>query len=134
MKKLLIIVAFVVAGVTQSSAQEHIEALLNSDIVNNKGYSLRVAIKRDPETGEVVKQVKELTSLSGRPLIKEFVKAFKSDRATADVWEECDNGSMYDATGVWSNPKRIYTIVVNGPMITVSTQTIYREEQNDVKK
>lgn len=134
MKKLLIIVTLLIAGVAQSSAQEHIEAMLNSDIVNNKGYSLRVAIKRDPETGEIVKRVKELTALNGRPLIKEFIKAFKSDRATADVWEETDNGSMYDATGVWSNPKRIYTLVVNGPMITVYAQTIYDEKKNSTKK
>lgn len=130
MRRLLIICMLLVAGVTSSSAQEHIEALLTRDIGGNRhGITLRSAVRRDPDTGEVIKRVYELSAVNNRSLAKEFVDAFHTDRETADVWDESRNGSIYNVTAVWLNPKRIYSLAVAGSMVTVYAQTIYREDK-----
>jgi hypothetical protein len=129
MKRLFFIVALLVATVAECSAQERIEALLKRDMQSNKyGQGLRVAVKRDPETGEIIKRVTELTVIDDRALAKEFIEAFKAERDTADVWEEEANGKIYLVTAVWSDPKRIYRLDTNGSLVTVYEQIIYKEE------
>lgn len=130
MKRLLILATLLIVSLAEGSAQENIEALLNRNISNNKhGSTLRSAIKRDPETGEIIKRVYEVTAISNRALGKEFKAAFKSDCATADVCEEVANGSLYDVTAVWTNPKRIYTLSLNGSIVVFTAQIIYQEEK-----
>lgn len=104
--------------------------MLTRDIGGNRhGITLRSAVKRDPETGEVIKRVYELSAVNNRSLATEFVDAFHTDRETADVWDESRNGSIYNVTAVWLNPKRIYSLAVAGSMVTVYAQTIYREDK-----
>jgi hypothetical protein len=95
---------------------------------NKYGQGLRVAVKRDPETGEIIKRVTELTVIDDRALAKEFIEAFKAERYSADVWEEEANGKIYLVTAVWSDPKRIYRLDTNGSLVTVYEQIIYKEE------
>ena len=129
MKRLIFIVALLVATVAECSAQERIEALLKRDMQSNKyGQGLRVAVKRDRETGEIIKRVAELTVIDDKALAKEFIEAFKAERDTADVWEEEANGKIYLVTAVWSDPKRIYRLDTNGSLVTVYEQIIYKEE------
>ena len=129
MKRLIFIVALLVATVAECSAQERIEALLKRDMQSNKyGQGLRVAVKRDRETGEIIKRVTELTVIDDKALAKEFIEAFKAERDTADVWEEEANGKIYLVTAVWSDPKRIYRLDTNGSLVTVYEQIIYKEE------
>ena len=129
MKRLIFIVALLVAAIAECSAQERIEALLKRDMQSNKyGQALRVAVKRDPGTGEIIKRVTELTVIDDKALAKEFIEAFKAERDTADVWEEEANGKIYLVTAVWSNPKRIYRLDTNGSLVTVYEQIIYKEE------
>lgn len=130
MKRLLILAILLTVSLAEGSAQENIEALLNRNISNNKyGSTLRSAVKRDPETGEIVKRVYEVTAISNRALGKEFKAAFKSDCATADACQEVENGSLYDVTAVWTNPKRIYTLSLNGSIVVFTAQIIYHEEK-----
>ena len=118
-----------VATVAECSAQERIETLLKRDMQSNKyGQGLRVAVKRDPATGEIIKRVTEFTAIDDKALAKEFIEAFKAERDTADVWEEEANGKIYLVTAVWSNPKRIYRLDTNGSLVTVYEQIIYKEE------
>ena len=134
MKRILIIAMLLITSSIESSAQEHIDALLNGNMKNNRyGMTLRSAIKRDPDTGEIIKRVYELTAIDNRPLGKQFIEAFNMDRMTADVWEEIENGKLYDVTAVWTNPKRIYTLSVNGSIVCITVQTIYREEKKSNK-
>ena len=129
MKRLFFIVALLVAAVAECSAQERIETLLKRDMQSNKyGQALRVAVKRDPETGEIIKRVTELTAIDDKTLAKEFIEAFKAECDTADVWEEEANGKIYLVTAVWSDPKRIYRLDTNGSLVTVYEQIIYKEE------
>ena len=129
MKRLIFIVALLVAAIAECSAQERIEALLKRDMQSNKyGQGLRVAVKRDRETGEIIKRVTELTVIDDKALAKEFIEAFKAERDTADVWEEEANGKIYLVTAVWSDPKRIYRLDTNGSLVTVYEQIIYKEE------
>ena len=129
MKRLIFIVALLVAAVAECSAQERIETLLKRDMQSNKyGQGLRVAVKRDRETGEIIKRVTELTVIDDKALAKEFIEAFKAERDTADVWEEEANGKIYLVTAVWSDPKRIYRLDTNGSLVTVYEQIIYKEE------
>ena len=129
MKRLFFIVALLVATVAECSAQERIEALLKRDMQSNKyGQGLRVAVKRDPETGEIIKRVTELTVIDDKALAKEFIEAFTAERDMADVWEEEANGKIYLVTAVWSDPKRIYRLDTNGSLVTVYEQIIYKEE------
>ena len=86
-------------------------------------------MKRDPETGEIIKRVYELSAIDHKSLAKEFIEAFTRDRESADVWDESENGSIYNVTAVWQNPKRVYSLAVGGSMVTVYAQTIYREEK-----
>ena len=132
MKKLLVFVMLLVATIAESQAQEHIDALLNGDIESNRhGLSMRSAVKRDPATGEIIKRVVELTVIDDKSLVKEFIAAFKTDRNTAEAWDENESGLTYNVTAVWLNPKRVYTLATSGSMITVIAQTIYREEKNN---
>lgn len=129
MKRLIFTVALLVAAAAECSAQERIEALLKRDMQSNKyGQALRVAVKRDPETGEIIKRVTELTAIDDKALAKEFIEAFKAERDYADAWEEEANGKIYLVTAVWSNPKRIYRLDTNGSLVTVYEQIIYKEE------
>ena len=129
MKRLIFIVALLVATVAECSAQERIEALLKRDMQSNKyGQGLRVAVKRDPATGEIIKRVTELTAIDDKALAREFIEAFKAERDYADAWEEEANGKIYLVTAVWSNPKRIYRLDTNGSLVTVYEQIIYKEE------
>ena len=129
MKRLFFIVALLVATAAECSAQESIVALLKRDMQSNKyGQALRVAVKRDPETGEIIKRVTELSIIDDRALAKEFIEAFKAERYSADVWEEEANGKIYLVTAVWSDPTRIYRLDTNGSLVTVYEQIIYKEE------
>ena len=82
MKRLLIIAMFAIASVAEGSAQEHIDALVNRDIGGSRnGYmcSKRMAVKRDPDTGEIIKRVTEVVIRDNKELTKQFVEAFKTD-------------------------------------------------------
>lgn len=130
MKRLIIISLLLLTAFTECDAQERIDALMNRDMNSNRhGQTLRMAVKRDPTTGEVIKRVKELAAIDDRELAREFIAAFEAERDNADVWEEESNGNIYIATAIWQNPKRIYTLSVNGSIISVHIQTIYREEE-----
>lgn len=130
MKRLIIISLFLLTAFTECDAQERIDALMNRDMNSNRhGQTLRMAVKRDPTTGEVIKRVKELAAIDDRELAREFIAAFEAERDNADVWEEESNGNIYIATAIWQNPKRIYTLSVNDSIISVHIQTIYREEE-----
>lgn len=130
MRKLLIVILLLVAGVAESGAQQRIDALLGSDMYNNKkgGTTYRMAVRHDPETGEVVKRVSELVVRDNKGLIKRFVEAFKAEQQGVDVWQEQDNGYAYDITAIWLNPKRIYKLRLSGTTLVVSTQIIYKDE------
>lgn len=133
MKRLLLVMALLVAGVVESSAQKHIDALLNRDIGGvTSGYQCtkRIAVKRDPVSGEVVKRVMEVVINDNKGLAKQFIEAFKLDLPTSEVCEEQQRGKTYVATAVWLNPKRVYNISVTGAVVVVNMQTIYREEEN----
>lgn len=130
MKKLLVIAMFLVASVAESQAQEHIDALLSGDIESNRnGLTMRSAVKRDPATGEIIKRVVELIAINDKSLVKEFIAAFKLDRNTAEAWDENESGTIYNVTAVWLNPKRVYTLTANGPMVSIFAQTIYRDDK-----
>ena len=132
MKRLLIIAMFAIASVAEGSAQEHIDALVNRDIGGSRnGYmcSKRMAVKRDPDTGEIIKRVTEVVIRDNKELTKQFVEAFKTDIQTAEVSEERDERKLYSATAIWLDPKRIYNISVTGGLVVVNVQTIYREDE-----
>lgn len=132
MKRLLIIAMFAIASVAEGSAQEHIDALVNRDIGGSRnGYmcTKRMAVKRDPDTGEIIKRVTEVVIRNNKELAKQFVDAFKRDIQTAEVSEESDGRNIYVATAIWLDPKRIYNISVNGDLVVVNVQTIYREDE-----
>ena len=130
MKRLFIFIILCFMGVAEGYAQEHIDALLNGDLYNNKriNATYRMAVKRDPETGEVIKKVTELVVRDNRALSKRFIEAFKAEQESVDVWQEQDKGSVYDITAIWSNPKRIYKLRIGGSVMVVSTKIIYKEE------
>ena len=121
---------FCVMGMSEGFAQQHIDALLRGDLYNNKksNTTFRIAVKRDPVTGEVIKKVSELVVRDNKALMKKFVEAFKAEQAGVDVWQEQDNGNTYDVTAIWSKPKRIYKFRISGSVMVISTQVIYKEE------
>ena len=130
MRRLLILVAFCLMGISEGFAQQHIDALLRGDLYNSNksNTTFRMAVKRNPVTGEVVKKVTELVVRDNKSLTKKLVEAFKAEQAGVDVWQEQDKGNVYDVTAIWSNPKRIYKLRISGSVVVVSTQVIYIEE------
>lgn len=132
MKRLLIIFMLSIASIAEGSAQEHIDALVNRDIGGSRnGYmcTKRMAVKRDPNTGEIAKRVVEFVTRDNKELAKQFIAAFKADIETAEVSEEREERNIYVATAVWLDPKRIYNISVTGDLVVVNVQTIYQEEK-----
>lgn len=132
MKRLLIIFMLSIASIAEGSAQEHIDALVNRDIGGSRnGYmcTKRMAVKRDPNTGEIAKRVVEFVTRDNKELAKQFIAAFKADMETAEVSEEREERNIYVATAVWLDPKRIYNISVTGDLVVVNVQTIYQEEK-----
>ncbi len=132
MKRLLIIFMLSIASIAEGSAQEHIDALVNRDIGGSRnGYmcTKRMAVKRDPDTGEIAKRVVEFVTRDNKELAKQFIAAFKADIETAEVSEEREERNIYVATAVWLDPKRIYNISVTGDLVVVNVQTIYQEEK-----
>ena len=132
MKQLLILATLLIVSVAECDAQQRIDELLNREIDSGTTV-LKMAVKRDPETGEIIKRVKEFTTTGNNKLAKEFIEAFESERESVDGWEENRNGGVVQITAVWVNPKRIYTITVAGSALSVFTQTIYREEDKKSK-
>lgn len=129
MKRLLIIVAMISIATIKCQAQERIDELLNREL--DGGTTVyRMAVKRDPESGEIIKRVKELNSTGNRALVKEFLEAFDAERESVDGWEENRYSNGRQITAVWTNPKRIYTITAIGSTLSVYAQTVYREEHN----
>lgn len=129
MKRLLIIVAIVAIAAIECQAQERIDELLNREL--NGGTTVyRMAVKRDAESGEIIKRVKELKAMGNRALAKEFLEAFDAERESADGWEESRSNNTRQITAVWTNPKRIYMITATGSTLSVHAQTIYREERD----
>lgn len=114
----------------ECQAQERIDELLNRELGGGTTV-YRMAVKRDPESGEIIKRVKELTATGNRALAKKFLEAFDAERESADGWEENRNSNGRQITAVWINPKRIYTITATGSTLSVHAQTIYREERDD---
>ena len=136
MKKFLIVVMLSVAAVVESSAQEHIDALMRRDLYTKSGnreVKLRSGTKRDPQSGDVVKRVTELIVRDDRALIKEFVEAFEVDCESADTWSysEAHASKPEEYLLVWQNPMRIYSLSRSGNFIIVTVQTIYRQEERD---
>ena len=134
MKKFLIIVILSVAAVMESSAQEHIDALMRRDLYTKSGnreVKLRSGTKRDPQTGEIIKRVTELVIKDDKALIKEFVEAFDVDSEMADTWSysEAHAGKPEEYLLVWQNPMRIYSLSRSGNLLIVTVQTIYRQEE-----
>ena len=135
MKKFLIVMMLSVAAVVESSAQEHIDALMRCDLHSKSGnreVKLRSAVKRDPATGEIIKRVTELVVKDDKALIREFVNAFNVDCELADTWSynEPNGDGTEEFLLVWQNPMRIYSLSRNGNFLTVTVQTIYRQEEN----
>lgn len=130
MKRLIILFMFCVMGLSEGFAQQHIDALLRGDLYNNNksNTTFRMAVKRDPVTGEVIKKVSELVVMDNKALMRKFIEAFKAEQAGVDVWQEQDNGNAYDVTAIWSKPKRIYKFRISGSVMVISTQVIYKEE------
>lgn len=130
MKRLIILFMFCVMGMSEGFAQQHIDALLRGDLYNNNksNTTFRMAVKRDPVTGEVIKKVSELVVMDNKALMRKFIEAFKAEQAGVDVWQEQDNGNAYDVTAIWSKPKRIYKCRISGSVMVISTQVIYKEE------
>lgn len=126
MKKLLVLLLLFVASIATSSAQERIDKLLDRDISEGT-TTMRMAVKRDPTTGDIIKRVKEFTTTGDRSLAKEFIQAFEAERDNADGWEENRRGNVVQITAVWRNPKRIYTLTSTGATLVVYAQTIYDE-------
>ena len=134
MKKFLIVVILSVAAVMESSAQEHIDALMRRDLYTKSGnreVKLRSGTKRDPQTGEIIKRVTELVIKDDKALIKEFVEAFEVDSEMADTWSysEAHAGKPEEYLLVWQNPMRIYSLSRSGNLLIVTVQTIYRQEE-----
>ena len=129
MKRLLILIVFCILGLAEGYAQQHIDALLNGNLYNSNksNTTFRMAVKRDPETGEVIKKVTELVVRDNKALNKRFIEAFKAEQANVDVWQEKEYDGIYDVTAIWSNPKRIYKLKI-GTVMIVSAQVIYKEE------
>lgn len=129
MKRLLILIAFCILGLAEGYAQQHIDALLNGNLYNSNksNTTFRMAVKRDPETGEVIKKVTELVVRDNKALNKRFIEAFKAEQADVDVWQEKEYDGIYEVTAIWSNPKRIYKLKI-GTVMIVSAQVIYKEE------
>ena len=129
MKRLLISIAFCILGLAEGYAQQHIDALLNGNLYNSNksNTTFRMAVKRDPETGEVIKKVTELVVRDNKALNKRFIEVFKAEQTNVDVWQEKEYDGIYDVTAIWSNPKRIYKLKI-GPVMVVSAQVIYKEE------
>lgn len=130
MKRIAIFLILIVAVVTESSAQERIEALLSRDISGGT-TTYRMAVKRDETTGEILKRVAELTATNDKALAKDFREAFEAERIKADVWEENKYSTVYQVTAVWLNPKRIYTITITGNTVVVYAQTIYQSSEEE---
>lgn len=136
MKKFLIVVMLSVASVVESSAQERIDALMRRDLhtrSGNREVRLRSGVKRDPATGEIMKRVTELMVKDDRALIKEFVEAFSLDCHSADTWSysEAYADKPEEFLLVWQNPMRVYSLSRSGNLITVTVQTIYRQEESE---
>ena len=134
MKKFLIVVILSVAAVMESSAQEHIDALMRRDLYTKSGnreVKLRSGTKRDPQTGEIIKRVTELVIKDDKALIKEFVEAFDVDSEMADTWSysEAHAGKPEEYLLVWQNPMRIYSLSRSDNLLIVTVQTIYRQEE-----
>ena len=134
MKKFLIVVILSVAAVMESSAQEHIDALMRRDLYTKSGnreVQLRSGTKRDPQTGKIIKRVTELVIKDDKALIKEFVEAFDVDSEMADTWShsEAHAGKPEEYLLVWQNPMRIYSLSRSGNLLIVTVQTIYRQEE-----
>ncbi len=126
MKRLLIFATLLVAAIAECNAQEKIDELLNREI--DRGTTvLRMAVKRDPETGEIIKRVKEFSTTGNKSLAKEFIKAFEEERDNTDGWEENRRSNVAQITAVWRNPKRVYSLTSTGSTLVVYAQTIYRE-------
>lgn len=123
------IVAMVAIATIECQAQERIDELLNRELGDGTTV-YRMAVKRDAESGEIIKRVKELTSTGNRALSKEFIEAFDAERESADGWEENRSNNARQITAVWTNPKRIYMIIATGSTLSVHAQTIYREERD----
>lgn len=134
MRKLLIVALFLVAGIAEGSAQEHIDALMQRELRSPSGKRdvvLRSAVKRDPDTREIVKRVTELYVKDDKTLIQEFISAFIDDCATADTWSCNDtSGKSTDYLLVWQNPMRIYSLKRYDDAINVNIQVIYRQEES----
>ena len=128
MKRLLLIIALYVAFIAEGSAQEHIEKLFESDIVKGT-TTYRMAVKRDPDSGEVIKRVRELSIIDNRTMAKSFIEAFEAERDGADAWEDKNVNNVRQIMVVWREPKRIYSLSVTGNNVVVYTQTNYCSEE-----
>lgn len=134
MRKLLIVALLLVAGIAESSAQGHIDALMQRELhypSSKRDVVLRSAVKRDPDTGEIVKRVTELNVRDDKALSQEFVSAFLADCESADTWS-CDdkNGKSSDYILVWQNPMRIYSLKRFDDAIIINIQVIYSQDEN----
>ena len=133
MKRLLIFALLFVVAIAECSAQQPIDELLDREI--DRGTTvLKMAVKRDPVTGEVIKRVKEFTTTNNRQLAKEFIAAFESVRDSVDGWEENRSAGVVQITAVWVNPKRVYSMIVAGSTLEVFAQTVYREDDKQKSK
>lgn len=135
MKKFLIVVMLSIAAVVESSAQERIDALLNRDLYSKSGKryaTLRSAVKRDSDTGEVIKRVTELAVKDDKTLMKEFINAFMLECESAFTYQisEADGKQML----IWQDPLRIYTLSQTEDRFTVTRQIIDRPEENEFVK
>ena len=131
MRRLLILAMLLAASISEGSAQERIDRLLNRDIWGGDydKYIIRNAVKHDPETGEVVKRVKELIATDNKTMAKELISAFRQESENAAVWEEVPIGrNALQITAIWTNPKRIYSLTVDKSRVIVNVQTIYHKE------
>lgn len=126
----VLIVIVVLSGFCagQTSAQERIDNLISRFIDGNGGtISYRSVVKRNPSTHEIEKRVVEL-SVSNKELGRQLIAAFEAEKGTADGMEINRGSSYYTATLVWSFPRRIYELSVNGGWVSFSAVTDYNKE------
>ena len=128
MKRLFLIIALCVVAIAEGSAQEHIDKLFEGDIIKGT-TSYRMAVKRDPDSGEIIKRVRELSIIDNRTMAKTFIEAFEAERDGADAWEDNNFSNVRQIMVVWREPKRVYSLSVTGNTVVVYTQTNYCSEE-----
>lgn len=123
------IVVISCSAAAKVSAQSRIDAVVKEFVDNNdsnSNMSYRSVVKRDPKTNEIIKRVTELY-VTNKDLARRLINAFEAETKTAEGVDINRGSSFYNATLVWSNPKRVYEISCGGGGISFSSLTEYQK-------